>query len=56
MMLTPVPNALYYQKSHVAPGFNYLDLKNAKVLLTMLLTMDNVSADSVTQPKSHIKP
>ena len=58
MMLTLVPVLSHDQKSHGSPFFNYLDQRNAKVSLIMLLASCDVDASTngVIWLKSNVSP
>ena len=46
--VTLAPMTSHDQESHVVPHFNCFDLRNAKVLLMMLLTLCDAGANGIT--------
>ena len=54
VMLTLAPFASHDQEQHVAPHFSCIDLRNAKVLLMMLLALCDAGANDVTWQKRHV--
>ena len=54
----PAPMLSHDQKSHVAPNFNHLDLRNVMVSLTTLLASHDskTSASGVNDQKSYFEP
>ena len=51
LKMTLVLMTSHDQKCHIAPHFNFLDLRNAVVPLMMLLALCDAGANSVTSPK-----